>query len=693
MTKNILFYFLIFPLFIFSQNPYTHNGSYSLSNNTTFPSAFSSLGNGNCGNNGSIQTIIINGDLNLNGRTLNLRNIELIVYGNLNGGGRIDKCSDNSSLCVRGAIQNSPNINVTINTNCAVTSCIKTWIGSQSSSWDNGANWSPSGVPTIDCDVIINNNVACQISTKNAEAKTITISNTGNLTINNEGLVTVKGKVEVGTNAQFLIENNSSLIQIDNVANVGNIIKKRSTTITKMDYVYWSSPVENFNISSVSPNSSLIYKWIPTVANNLNGYGNWAAANNETMITGKGYIVRGPNDFSSTTSQTYTATFVGKPNNGTITIPLTRGTYSGANYATSSGVGTEDDDNWNLIGNPYPSAIDIKKFLQGNTDIDGYVHVWTHNTRIGNGNSPFYGTFAYNYSANDYVKMNATGTSKSGVKGLIGSGQGFFIKMRKDTNSTTTNAIFTNSMRGKAVSNNQFFRSASSESGDDTETPEEKHRIWLNLVAPNEIASSALIGYVTDATNEIDRIFDAESKLKSGFELYSLIDSRYFNIQGKALPFADTDEVPLGYTTNLAGTHTFGLTDVDGIFAENQNIYIQDLELGITHDLKVAPYSFSSTTGKFDSRFVLKFRNQTLSNEDFISEQNIIVFANEGITVNAKTTIKEVLIYDVTGRLISQNKNIDSTTFNTNEVVKTNAALIVQVLLENNIKVTTKLIY
>lgn len=691
MTKNILFYFLIFPLFIFSQNPYTHNGSYSLSSYfTTFPSAFG-LGSGNCGN-GPTQTIIINGDLNLNGGFLSLNNVELIVYGNLNGGGTIYSCSDQSTYCVRGAIQNNPFFwEISKSNNCQT--CTKTWVGSQSSSWNNASNWSPSGVPTISCDVIINNNVACVISTTNAEAKSIKVSNSGNLTVNNEGIVTVKGKVEVGTNAQFLIENNSSLIQIDNVANVGNIIKKRSTTITKMDYVYWASPVENFNISSVSPNSSLIYKWIPTVANNLNGYGNWAVANNETMITGKGYIVRGPNDFSSTTSQTYTATFVGKPNNGTITIPLTRGTYSGANYATSSGVGTEDDDNWNLIGNPYPSAIDVKKFLAGNTDIDGYVHVWTHNTRIGNSNSPFYGTFAYNYSANDYVKMNATGTSKSGVRGLIGSGQGFFVKMRKDTNSTTTNAIFTNSMRGKAVSNNQFFRSASSESGDDTETPEEKHRIWMNLVAPNEIASSALIGYVTDATNEIDRIFDAESKLKSGFELYSLIDSRYFNIQGKALPFADTDEVPLGYTTNLAGTHTFGLTDVDGIFAENQNIYIQDLELGITHDLKVAPYSFSSTTGKFDNRFVLKFRNQTLSNEDFISEQNIIVFANESITVNAKTTIKEVLIYDVTGRLISQNKNIDSTTFTTNEVVKTNSALIVQVLLENNIKVTTKLIY
>lgn len=689
MKKNILLLLFILPFSLLSQTPYNFNGSYSLNSNTSFPGALG-LGTGNCGN-GASQTIIINGDLNLNGKTLELRNVALIIYGNLNGGGSVITCSNNSTICVSGAIQNNPNINVTRNTDCAIPPCTKTWLGSQSTNWYNGSNWSPSGIPTIDCDVIINNSNACVISTTNAEAKTITLTNSANLTINSEGVVKVKGKVDIASTATFVIENNSSLIQIDNIANSGNITKKRSTTITKMDYVYWSSPVENFNASNVSPNSSAIYKWIPTISTNTNGFGSWAGATNETMVKGKGYIVRGPNNFSANTTQLFTATFTGKPNNGNITIPITRGTYSGQNYTTSSGIATEDDDNWNLIGNPYPSAIDITKFLQVNTDLDGYVHVWTHNTPIGNSNSPFYGSFAFNYSANDYIKMNATGASINGVKSLIGSGQGFFVKMSSTSNTTTSSVLFNNEMRGNNIANNQFYRTNSSERENDP--LEEKHRIWLNLVNPNQLASSTLIGYVSNATNGVDRLYDAESKIKSSFELYSLIDTRFFNIQGKALPFNNTDEIPLGFTTNISGLHSFGLTAVDGLFDGSQDIYIQDLELGITHNLKETPYTFTTNSGKYDNRFVLKFNNETLSNDDFLVKNEIIVYTEDGIFIDAKNIIKEVSIYDVVGRLISKNNNINATNYRENQVIKSNVPLFVHVVLENNIKVVTKIIY
>lgn len=55
-------------------------------------------------------TVTINGDLNLNGKTLNLRNVNLIILNNLNGGGTITYCG-NSTLCVRGRIQNNPVLN------------------------------------------------------------------------------------------------------------------------------------------------------------------------------------------------------------------------------------------------------------------------------------------------------------------------------------------------------------------------------------------------------------------------------------------------------------------------------------------------------------------------------------------------------------------------------------------------------
>ena len=687
MKKITFLILLFFPLYIFSQN--TINGNYSLSNNISFPSAVG-FGNGNCGN-GDTTTITITGDLNLSGRTLELRNVNLIILGNLNGSGTISSCTNNSTLCIRGVIQNNPILNVTQNTNCQVPPCAKTWNGSQGSNWNNGANWTPTGVPTINCDVFINNNIPCFIDVTNAVAKSISVTNTASVTVTKDNIIKVKENVTVGTAASFLLENAASLIQINNSTNTGNITMKRNTNITKMDYVYWSSPVENFNVSQVSPNSSLIYKWIPTNAANLNGFGNWAGASNEIMTKGKGYIVRGPNHFSNTTSQLFTATFIGTPNNGTITTPITRGNYTGPNYFSGNVKVTEDDDNWNLIGNPYPSAIDVVKFLKANPALDGYVHVWTHSTPISTGNSsPFYGNFTYNYSSTDYIKINATGPSINTFKSVVGAAQGFFVKMLNTTPTATSTATFTNDMRGEQVANNQFFRTTNEVT---STTEDEKHRIWLNLVAPNQLASSTLIGYVTDATDGVDRIFDAESKHKANFEMYSLIGSQSFNIQGKTLPFTDNDEISLGYTTNQEGIHTFGLAAVDGLFEGNQTIYLKDLELGIVHNLKEAPYTFTSVSGRFHNRFVLIFNNETLGNEDFITTNGVTVYTNNTINVTASSNIKSVTVYDVLGRTLETVRNANNTNVSLNGIAKTQSTLVVIVELENSAILSKKIIF
>lgn len=697
MKKITLLVLLFIPLFTFSQNPYTFNGSYSLSNQnsnnnstiTEFPKALG-LGNGNCGN-GTTQTIIINGDLNLNGRTLNLRNVSLIVNGNLNGGGTISTCSSESTICVKGSIQNNPTINVTQNTDCTIPPCTKTWNGSVSTDWNVANNWTPSGVPTLLCDVTIGAATnPCIVTSRDAVAKTVTVTNSASLQVNNNAILKVKGLVNVASTASFIIEDSGSLVQVDDVANIGSISKKRSTNITKFDYVYWSSPVASFNVSHISPSSSLIYKWVPTIATNLNGFGNWAGAANNIMELGKGYIVRGPNHFNANTPQVFNTTFTGVPNNGTISTPISRGTYNGGIYNNGSNKVTKDDDNWNLIGNPYPSAISVAKFLNANPNIEGFVDVWTHATSIGAGNgNPFYGSFVYNYSSNDYLKMNGTGTLPKGFEKVIGSGQGFMVKMLHDTPSTTESVVFNNEMREITLPNSQFFRT---QNVAESTVADEANRIWINMVAPNGVATGTLIGYVTDATDGIDRVFDAETQLKANFELFSIIDNRYFNIQGKGLPFTENDEIPLGYSTNQNGIHTFGLDAVDGLFEDNQAIYIEDLELGIIHDLKAAPYTFTTTTGTFSNRFVLRFSNETLSNDDF-STNNASVYVNNGIFITAKTNIKDVLIYDVVGRLVSQNRDINSNTFVEHQISKSNTPLFVHTVLDNNTTVVTKIIY
>lgn len=54
--------------------------------------------------------IYSNGDVNLNGHKLTLKNITLVVRGNLNGGGTVVTRGANSSICVNGNTQNNPDL-------------------------------------------------------------------------------------------------------------------------------------------------------------------------------------------------------------------------------------------------------------------------------------------------------------------------------------------------------------------------------------------------------------------------------------------------------------------------------------------------------------------------------------------------------------------------------------------------------
>ncbi|TRX01888.1 hypothetical protein [Flavobacterium gawalongense] len=87
-------------------------------------------------------------------------------------------------------------------------------------------------------------------------------------------------------------------------------------------------------------------------------------------------------------------------------------------------------------------------------------------------------------------------------------------------------------------------------------------------------------------------------------------------IQNKALPFADTDAILLGYSINVNGNATISIDKVDGLFLEDQNIYLEDKLLNVVHNIKQDSYNFSSDTGTFDDRFVLRYTNGSLGTDN-----------------------------------------------------------------------------
>lgn len=582
------------------------------------------------------------------------------------------------------------NINVTNNT--------KTWTGASSQLWSDASNWAPNGVPTSSNCVVIPNTTQITGSGYNAFAKNVTVKSTGNLELQSSNNLTVTDEITVNTSGVFNIRNNASLVQTNNVANTGIVNAQRTANIRQQDYVYWAAPVANFPVGSISPGTSggYIYKWLPTnTTSYASNFGTWAGTS-ENMVTGKGYIVRGPNAYSQSAAANYTATFRGVPNNGTITTPISRSTYNGASYAgPTTTLVTANDDNWNLVGNPYPSSIRAIDFLNANTNIAGFINLWTHGTLPVSSVDPFYANYTYNYTVADYITYNASGASSGpGVfNGYIGSGQGFFVLMNHTSAATTENVTFNNSMRSAAYSNSQFYRST--DNSQNSSEPEH-NRIWLDIIKTADNSNRrTLIGYIEGATDEKDRLYDAVGSEKLNFNIYSLINNEMQLIQGKALPFDINDTVDIGINIAQNGEYRIGIGALDGLFSEsNQDILIEDKLLNIVHNIKASPYTFTANQGRDNNRFVLKFVNQTLSDDDNVYANDIKIFSTNTLNIEStKLSINNITVYDIVGKKLLEMNDIQQKQVIINQLKPTTNVLLVKVTLDNGTVITKKVVY
>ena len=98
--------------------------------------------------------------------------------------------------------------------------------------------------------------------------------------------------------------------------------------------------------------------------------------------------------------------------------------------------------------------------------------------------------------------------------------------------------------------------------------------------------------------------------------------------------------------------------------------------------------------GQTNDRFVLRYNNETLGNNDFVSDNDVMVVTNDVIQVVSNSTlISNIKIYNVLGQLLLNSNEISITTFEASKLQKNNVPLFVQVTLENGVKVTKKIVF
>lgn len=521
--------------------------------------------------------------------------------------------------------------------------------GFQTVTW-NGSAWTPPSGPNANTAVTMNGNYDTT-TWGDFSACSLTVAS-GTLTVSPGHFVTVVNDLTVNTGASMNIGDDGSLIMVSDsgvVTNNGTMTMQRNPNpFQRYDYTYWSSPIANGNLATVFSGWRTDYAFTFNTANfsdisPLDGFdddGNaWTNASG-LLQPGKGYAIMG-----ATNAPSYPIAppviFSGRYNNGVISQNL-----------SLSGNPADPNDDFNLIGNPYPSALQANEFIGANTNISGTLYFWTHSSQISVSNP---GNQTYNFITSDYATYTTGGGVASSNGGLapsgnIASGQGFFVEA-----ITATPVIFNNSMRDVSANNTRFFRIA--------QPQEIRDRVWLNFTQDTGLFSQQLVVYTDQATLGYDRGYDGRvSKSVNTVSFYSLLDEENMRIQCRPA-FDSSDVVPLGYSTGYASEYKIAIDHSEGVFAAGQIVYLEDKQLNVVHDLTEGPYTFSTEAGAFDSRFQLRYQ-LPLSVGEKDPKNNLMVTSGKGwFEIRADKEMESVELIDLLGRKLFVSSGVSSDVF------------------------------
>ncbi len=289
---------------------------------------------------------------------------------------------------------------------------------------------------------------------------------------------------------------------------------------------------------------------------------------------------------------------------------------------------TENGQGWNLMGNPYPSALDWDA-VSLPPELNGAI--WLFDPTIG--------------ANGDYVYYINGGGAANTTTQYIPSGQGFFVRATGGSGTLT----FDNSDR---VHNGQAFYKNS-----------DKELLVLKVTG-NNVTTQTAIRFNESSTKEADRLFDVYKIISDKADVPNLFTKAGNETMAiNTLPSIEGNEiVPMWFSAGMDGEYVIKATQIE-TFDSQTPIYIEDLGTEKIQNMREMPeYSFDYKSGN-DRSFLVYFIEPAKSNHT--GDININAYGNE-LRVNFPVSEitnpnfnAQIMVFDITGRLVSQTRTTE----------------------------------
>ncbi len=548
-----------------------------------------------------------------------------------------------------------------------VTSSNGAW--QNSGTWQAGSAWDISLSSHKDWAVVeINHDIT---SSESHQTLGLLIHSGKHLTVNSDYMIgnswylSLEGTLDLLADSQLMQTETSQLSCIN-----GMLKRRQEGNGSVYRYSYYGAPVSDFSMDKLRLGDESLVNfcgthheigklstyWIYTYKGVT--YWEWKRIpTTEVLSNGIGYIHKGT---GLATQQQFL--WQGKPNNGQILVPaIDTGGPGSVPVVTKTEY---------LLGNPYPSALDIHQFIDDNAGvISGPLQLWEQwggNSHVLREYEGGYATVTKVGSVRAYQFEGIEGANTGEQNGTLTPtrylpvGQGFMVEVVADGdiefNNNQRRFIKEADADGNYENGSVFFKSTQeSKKAKHTDTVK---RLRVLLEIDNVPYRELLIAFSKKTTDAFDYGYDAKMDKLANNDIAALAQDEKYLIHAYEELTSKT-VVPLVFNTTGESFYNISITEYEGV-DENQEVYLYDSYLNTYHNLRSERYTFNSNRGVFNDRFSIVFQaaEDKLLNTDKHENKTLVKYQpkdNKLQVLGLKGENYSLALFNIQGQKIMSN--------------------------------------